>query len=422
MHRLPLADKLPYRFHPPKVSPMVVRLTRRFRGRMLRLEHLVIGVDVVGEERLRPLLDRGDGVMLCPNHCGRADGLLMLGLADDLGKPACVMAAYQIFEGTAGLRHWLFPRLGIFPVDREGSDLKAFKAAVEVLAGGEHPLIVFPEGEVYHLADRLTPIREGAAAIAVTAAKRLADRGKPTWMVPIGIKYRFPDDFDPRPAFTRLMDSLEQRLTWSPRSGRSLVERIYDLAGALVTLKELEYLGATGDGSTLADRIAGLRSHVLNDLEARRLGKPRESSTVPERIKELRRVCLGALADPKTTSTDADALRRDLDDVYLVVQSFSYPGNYVSECPTLDRIAETLMKLDEDLLGVQPAPPLGPRRVKIQIGEPIDVNTYLEASGRSRAAIPLVTAELQGRMQTALDQIGRGRCHEARDDPPIQKP
>jgi hypothetical protein len=374
-------------------------------------------VDVEGVEPLRALLDRGDGVMLCPNHCGRADGLLLLGLVDDLGKPACAMAAYQIFEGSAGLRHWLFPKLGIFPVDREGSDLRAFKTAVEVLAGGEYPLLVFPEGEVYYLADRLTPIREGAAAIALTAAKRLADRGKRAWIVPIGMKYRFPDDYDPRPAFDRLMDSLEMRLTWTPRRGRSLVERIYDLAGALVTLKELEYLGTTRDGAPLAERIAGLRNHLLDDLEQRRIGKRHETTSVPERIKGLRRACLDALADPKTTPADADTIRRDLDDVYLVVQSFSYPGNYVSECPTLARIAETLMKLDEDLLGVQPAPPLGPRRVRMQIGEPIDANACLTSAGKSRVAIPLLTSQLETRMQAALDRIGPGRLY-ARDTEP----
>jgi len=411
MHRLPLADELPYRFHPPRISPLVVRLTRGYWRGMVRGVHQVVDVEIQGQEQLLPLFDRGDGVMLCPNHCGRADGLLMLGLADDLGKPACAMAAYQIFEGNAGLRHWLFPRLGIFPVDREGSDLKAFKAAVEIVAGGEHPLVVFPEGEVYLLADRLTPLREGAAAIAVTAAKRLADRGKTAWLVPIGLKYRFPDDHDPRPAFERLMDSLELRLTWSPRHGRSLVERIYDLARALVTLKELEYLGTTHPNGCLSERIAALRTHLLNDMETRRLGKPHESATVPDRIKELRRACLSALADSKASPAEIDSLRRDLNDVYLVVQSFSYPGDYVSESPTLDRIAETLMKLDEDLLGVQPAPPLGPRRVKIQIGEPIDVGACLNSSGKSRVAIPLLTTELERRMQAALDTIGPGRLY-----------
>jgi hypothetical protein len=168
----------------------------------------------------------------------------------------------------------------------------------------------------------------------------------------------------------------------------------------------------------LSERIFGLRSHLLNELEARRLGKPNATATVPERIKELRRACLAALADSKTTPDDAQAIRRDLDNIYLVVQSYSYPGDYVSQSPTLDRIAETLMKLDEDLLGAQPAPPLGPRRVKIQIGEPIDAGACLTSSGKSRVAVPLLTSQLETGMQAALDQIGPGRLydpsHEAR--------
>ena len=123
MHRLPLADQLPYRFHPPRPSPFWVRATRGYRRRLLRGEHRVLAIDVVGLEHLTPLLERRDGVMLTPNHCDRADGLVMLDLADRVGRPFCSMAAYQIFEGNAGLRHRLFPRLGIFPVDREGADL-----------------------------------------------------------------------------------------------------------------------------------------------------------------------------------------------------------------------------------------------------------------------------------------------------------
>src|SRR5690242_12371679 len=126
MHRLPLADQLPYRFHPPRPSSFWLRATRGNRRRLLRREHRVVAIDVVGLEHLTPLLDGPNGVMLTPNHCDRADGLVMLELADRLGRPFYGMVAYQVFEGNAGLRHWLFPRLGLFPVDREGSDRAAF--------------------------------------------------------------------------------------------------------------------------------------------------------------------------------------------------------------------------------------------------------------------------------------------------------
>ena len=53
------------------------------------------------------------------------------------------MAAYQIFTGMA---RWVLPRVGVFSIDREGADLSAFKAAVNLLAEGKHPLVIFPEG------------------------------------------------------------------------------------------------------------------------------------------------------------------------------------------------------------------------------------------------------------------------------------
>ena len=49
--------------------------------------------------------------------------------------------------------------------------------------------------------------------------------------------------------------------------------------------------------------------------------------------------------------------RRDLEDLFLVIQIFSYPGDYVRLNPTVERVAETLMKCEEDILGVDQAPP-----------------------------------------------------------------
>lgn len=418
MHRLPLADELPYRFHPPRPSRFWMRATRGLRSRLLRDEHRIAGIAFQGLEHLQPLLDRGDGILLTPNHCGRADGLVLLNMADHLGKTFCGMAAYQIFEGTAGARHFLFPRLGIFPVDREGSDLAAFKTAVSVVSEARHPLLVFPEGEVYHLGDRLTPLRDGAAALALAAAKRLNDRGKTAWIVPVGLKYRFPDDFDPRPAFHERMAAVENLLTWRPRVDQALVERIYHFAVALLCLKEFEHLGAPRQGP-LTERLADLQQVILKRIEARRRAGRRADAggqSVPVRVKDMRKACLDVLADPKHTPEDATQARHDLDDLFFVLQAYSYQGDYVRECPSLERIGETLMKLEEDLLLERGcyAAPLGPRRVDLRIGPPINVAEHL--GGPSRAAVPNLTVELETRIKSLLDAIGPGSRREVIPD------
>jgi len=389
------------------MNPFWVRVTRPYRSHLLRTEHKVVAFDVAGTEHLTQILARDDGVMVASNHSDRADGLVLLDLADRVSRPFCAMAAYQIFAGNAGLRRWLFPRMGIFPVDREGADLSAFKAGVEVLTSGKHPLLILPEGEVYHLADRLTPLREGAAALAATAARKRADSGTTVWIIPVAVKYRFLDDFDALPALSALMDDLESRFTWWHHPERSLGERIYRYAEAMLTLKELEYFESPRTGP-LPERIAALGTHIIEAIEDRRIGSRRQG-LVTVRVKELRKLCLDTLADPKTSHEQVYLLRRDLNDLFLAVQLYSYPGDYARTAPTVERFAEILMKFEEDVLGVEYGTPRGPRRAVVRIGQPIDVGEHLRAAGKPRLAVPALTSELERRIQALLDEIGPGR-------------
>jgi 1-acyl-sn-glycerol-3-phosphate acyltransferase len=412
VHRLPLADELPYRFLPPRPSAFWFRATRGFRNRMLRREHEITRIELRGGTELGARHAAGDAVLLAPNHPGRADGLVLLDVAGRMfGRPTCAMAAYQIFRGSAGLRNWLFPRLGIFPVDREGADLAAFKAAVQVLAGdaGGRLLTVFPEGEVYHLADRLTPLREGVASIALAAQKRLSESGRTLWLVPVGLKYRFEEGHDPLPLLLAKLDAIEAQLTWRPRRGRPVVERLYHFAQAMAALKELEYLGQSRDGP-LPGRLEQLAAGVLEPLERAHLGRTQPDGGVPPRVKTLRAACLKRLADAGVVESQRNELRHQLDDLHFVMQAFSYRGDYVAQCPTVERLAESITKLDEDLLlrgGY--ARPYGPRRAQVEVGEAIDVRAFAGA-GRARQAATALTGELERRLQAALDAIGPGRA------------
>ena len=364
MDRQPLVDQFPYRFYPPRFGRFWWHAGRAYNTvQFLRREHKVVGIDILGREHLDSVLNRGDGVVITPNHPDRADPGTLFETSHRVGRPFAYLAGYQLFHGMA--RHVL-PRVGAFPIDREGTDLRAFKVGVEVLTRACHPLVIFPEGEIYHTCDRLTPIREGAVAFASTAAKRLADRGKTVWIVPTAVKYRFVEACDPLPALVEVMDRLEARFTWWPRSDLPIVDRIYAYAEGLLALKELELLGAARCGS-IKGRIASLRDSILDRIEDKRVGKRREDA-VPVRIKELRKVCLEALAKADTPPDEVAGLRRDLNDLFVALQLFSYPGDYVREQPTLERIAETLVKFEQDNLGNQAAEPRGHRRAIVRFG------------------------------------------------------
>jgi len=408
MKRLPLSDQLVYEFIPPRLNRFWFWVGGYYNRYRMSREQRIAEIDAAGMERLGALLEHGDSVLITPNHADHADAYVLYELSRRLKKPFTYMAAYQIFTGMA---RWVLPRVGVFSVDREGADLSAFKAAVSLLAEGKHPLVIFPEGEIYRAAERLTPLREGAFAIAAAAARKLEGSGRKLWIVPAGLCYRFLDGHDPLPALRSLMDRLETRFTWRVQADQWLVDRILHYANGILSLKEVEYLGAPSQGSH-KERSANLIERILAAIEERRL-KGRKPATVPERVKDLRKACLETLEKEPATgnSPAASAARRDLEDLFLVIQIFSYPGDYVRLNPTVERIAETLMKCEEDFLGVDQAPPRAPRRALVRFGEPIDLGERLGGSGqpRSRHLVPALTAEMETRIQSILDAMPPGR-------------
>ncbi len=407
MNRAPLPDQLPYRFQAPRLSPFWVSTSRLLVRYLQRRVQWLREFEFSGLDHLRPLIGRGDGILITPNHPDFSDPGVMFEMSRRVGRSFCYMAAYQVFAGNAGLRRFLLPRLGVFPVDREGADRASYSAGLDILAKAQHPLIIFPEGEIYHLADRLTPLREGAAAMAVSASKKLVAQGKTVWIVPAAIKYRFLDGYDPLPDLHELMDDLEARFTWSVVPGRSLMDRMYRYAEGLLTLKELEYLDAPR-GGPLKGRIGDLLAHILDGMEGRYQIAHRDEPA-PVRVKELRRACLKGLADPQTTPDQKSKLRRDLDDLFLAIQLFSYPGDYVRECPTVERLAEILTKFEQDALRVNQPAPRSPRKAVVRLGEPINVGCRLVPKARSHGLASCLTAELETRIQSLLDEIGPGR-------------
>ena len=125
--------------------------------------------------------------------------------------------------------------------------------------------------------------------------------------------------------------------------------------------------------------------------------------TPPERVRALRYRIRRRLLDGENVPSPAEreTLLDDLDRVFTALQAHSYIGDYLLADPTLDRRAETLLKLEEDLLGF-PTYPVA-RTARVTAGEPIPVSDML-ASGEfpvKGAAIPL-TDLLEARLAELL--------------------
>jgi hypothetical protein len=176
----------------------------------------------------------------------------------------------------------------------------------------------------------------------------------------------------------------------------------------------------------MPQRVAALSEHILGELEKRRMGAV-AGDTIPVRVKQLRQRVMQELpglgpggdedaaddgpspAGAPTPAALAQA-QRDLEDLHLVTQLFSYPGDYVAQEPSIERIAETLAKFEEDALGIEDSTAKTDRRVVVSFGPPVDVSAFVaEASGPARGTASALTALIEQRMQNQLDAIVRAR-------------
>jgi len=355
-----------------------------------RWQYQLQTIDVRGIDHVRTALQSGHGVLITPNHVTYTDPFLLLAAADQVECPFHFMTAWQVFATSSWLQQFVMRRHGCFSVDRDGMDLRAFRQAVAILQNEPQPLVIFPEGEMYHVGDRVMPFHDGPAAIAQSAAK---NSRRSIVCVPCALKYYFLAD--PTPQLQTLMDRLEQAFFWRPRTDLPLEKRLFQVAEGALALKELEYLGHTCAGS-VSDRLANLCDNILARLELRFVLPP-QSGAVPQRVTVLRRRALQQLEGLAEDDPRRPQLLLDLDNLFLVVQIFSYPSNYVAERPTLERIAETLDKLEEDVLGVPLASARGPRAAVVAFGEPI-----LVGPGDGRRAASELTELLQQSVQELL--------------------
>lgn len=381
-----LRNDLPYTFRPPKLQdwlrPLGLALNRAVH---LSRKYRIGKIEAEGFERVRELHEAGHAVLLAPNHSDHSDPHVVMELAARHGMRAVFMAAREIFE-VSPTASWALQGMGVFSVDRDGPDLSAIKTAITLLESGGDPLVIFPEGEIYHHHRRLDPLNEGVASILLKAASRMP-AGKSAFLVPVGL--RFFHDSSVEATFRDRLSRLEDRIGWTPKPLMPVDDRIHRLGTGILALKETEYLGYAGSGQ-VHERLPHLCETLLGQVESR---YPRDAKAVtpPERVRALRYRIRRRLLDVEKppSPVEKETLLDDLDRVFTALQAHSYIGDYLLADPTLDRRAETLLKLEEDLFGF-PTYPTN-RTARVTAGEPIPVSDLL-ASGELPAkggALPL---------------------------------
>lgn len=385
---------VPRKHWPPKLTPWWFKLCRGSRRRALKKQKIV-SIEVEGLDHVRETLRLQQGVLLTPNHSFHWDSYCLLEAAHQLSTPFYIMTAWQVFELSNWFERMTMQRCGCFSVDRESTDMQAMKTAVNVLQTAPQPLVIFPEGDIYHSNDRVTPFRDGAAAMALMAARK-AERT--VSIIPVAIKRWFIDD--PTPSMQNTLDQLEKRLYWRTRPEVPIVDRILHVADGLLALKELEHFGISQHGE-LPARIQHLANSILSKIESR-YPPATSCELVPERVKEVRRKIIQMRQDAQNASPEqSNQWDSDMSDMFLVTQLYSYPGNYLLKNPTWERMAETLDKLEEDALHATYPAIRGRTRVKVRFDAPIELPKQKDKN----FAADVLTDRIESRVQQMLDEF-----------------
>ncbi|NNE01404.1 MAG: 1-acyl-sn-glycerol-3-phosphate acyltransferase [Pirellulaceae bacterium] len=341
----------PYEFvqrDPGTVWPWFIQRLRLV-DRYLRVKEGVYEHDVRNLDRLIQSTQRGDGVVLAPNHCRYADPLIMVWPARQSRLNFYAMASWHLFN-TGWFDTFAMRKCGAFSLNREGTDRKSLETGIEIIVAAERPLILFAEGMTYRTNDWLRPLLDGVSFMARTAARRRAKKGGGNVVVhPVAIKYLCVDD--PSDWADQQLSQLERMFGWQKVAKISLVQRTLRISNAMLALSEVEHLGATSSGDVEQRRMT-LVKHLIHKIEARLKLNPPDEDAHGDRLRVIRSQLVLRYFALSDGSQEREQLRHDADSAELALSLLAYPNRYLESDDVTDtRVVETIQRIQEMLLG-----------------------------------------------------------------------
>jgi 1-acyl-sn-glycerol-3-phosphate acyltransferase len=158
---------LPWYFLSPAARRPRAEAMPEIRG-PLRALYWAMGAYCVVWHQLRvggiaPLPESGPAILIANHTCGIDHVLLQVSCRRLLG----FMIAREYYDSP--WLHWICSYIDCIPVNRNGRELKAVRAAMKVLEAGR-VLPIFPEGTIVPASGRqLGPMKPGTAYIAIRA-------------------------------------------------------------------------------------------------------------------------------------------------------------------------------------------------------------------------------------------------------------
>ena len=401
-------------FKPPKLNTTVIQVAKAIMPLVNRLFLKGLTLDVDSESIARLKMIDGHPTVLAPNHAARADPIVTFLLSKQVSQQYYYMTARETFDKGkfGGLRSFLLQRFGAFSIVRGTADRNAFRTTRELLSEGSWPLVIFAEGEISRQNDTVMRFERGIIQLCFWALDDMAkaEIDKPLYIVPMGIKYHYPqdmwDDID-----TALTELEENSLPPADRTPIERYDRLRRIGIAIFKTLAAEYQYKVDETVALEVHIQKLKEQILSHAE--KIMGIHSEADVLTRVRALKNLVDAEVYRDIEQMTEYERkiheellqkFQRFYPDLERLINFIAISDGYVAEEHSPERFLEVIVRLEREVFGTSKI--RGPRVASIRVGEPKNLREcYDTYKTQKRGTVEQITLELETTVQALVKGV-----------------
>ena len=401
-------------FKPPKPNTIAIQIAKALMPLISRLYLNGLTLVVDSESITRLKTTDGHPTVLAPNHAAHADPAVMFLLSKRRSQQYYYMTARETynkwkFKGLCGL---LLQWLGAYSIVRGTADRNAFRTTREILTRGDAPIVIFGEGEISRQNDTVMRFERGVTQLCFWALDDMQKAGisKPLYIVPIGIKYHYPQDMWTAidVALTRLEHAI---LPPVERTSIERYERLRRIGIAVLRTLAAEYQYKIDETVPINEHIQKLKEQILSHAE-QIMGIHTEADVLT-RVRALKNlVDAEVYKDVEQMTEYEQKIHEELlhkfqqfyPDLERLINFIAISDGYVAKKPSQERFLEVIIRLEREVFGT--AKMRGPRVASLRVGEPKNLrDCYDTYKAQKRETVEQITLELETAVQTLVTDV-----------------
>ena len=401
-------------FKPPKPNTTAIRVAKALMPLISRLylNRLTLAIDTESITRLKTT--DGHPTVLAPNHAAHADPAVMFLLSKQRSQQYYYMTARETFDKGKfkGLCALLLQWFGAYSIVRGTADRNAFRTTREILTKGDAPIVIFGEGEISRQNDTVMRFERGVTQLCFWALDDMQKAGisKPLYIVPIGIKYHYPQDMWTAidAALTRLEHAI---LPPVERTSIERYERLRRIGIAVLRTLAAEYQYKIDETVPLDVHIQKLKEQISSHAE--QIMGIHTDADVLTRVRALKNlVDAEVYKDVEQMTEYEQKIHEELlqkfqqfyPDLERLINFIAISDGYVAKAPSQERFLEVIIRLEREVFGT--AKMRGPRVASLRVGEPKNLrDCYDTYKAQKRETVEQITLELETAVQTLVTDI-----------------